>query len=565
MEAGNEFGFLTEEIQRYFLDHGKVLPREILETLGKNPLDLTAREKELYVKFILPRRRQIKRALKARFIYGGARRDVWLSRLQSCSQSIAGQIAVEMLIEEESLSDEAPVASGQMPPPPAGKTLRPERLGKAETSTPPEATFTSEPPATPAPTAVQGAPLPETPLPPELLAPVEPEVPEPTLPQAPLGEPTLPLDLTLSPEPVVPKARSFSETPLPPGLISTPGMPLSTPPSPHRPSAADKPPSRPWRTRPSRSSGARVETQGPTGVVAQQARKVSTQEVSAGVPAGEEKLSGSELTKRIWSFIFPENTDFETCEEVNRRKSRRKTVFYIGCGAFMGAILLLAVIGLTAGQGGKWKEAESKVAGETTLPLEVENPAPGESFNNPALTVRGKTAPYAEVTVSVEGSGSVSCKSDAAGYFSADILLAEGENRLTVTATSGGASRTMTLSCAHVLDPAAYKARCEKIDFDSLSLNPDAFMGRKYCVTGSIDRITESDGTTEILLNVTRNKYGVWSDTVCVLYEGKVSARRFSLITVYGEIQGSYSATTAAGKRVTLPLVKAKYVEVVQR
>jgi hypothetical protein len=96
-----EPNFFAGELQQYYLEHGITLSPEIIGVLSKAPLELTPSEKGLFVKFVLPRRHQLKQAMRSRFTRSGSDQGAWIAASMPCSQSIIGQIANEMLIEEE--------------------------------------------------------------------------------------------------------------------------------------------------------------------------------------------------------------------------------------------------------------------------------------------------------------------------------------------------------------------------------------------------------------------------------------------------------------------------------
>jgi uncharacterized protein len=93
--------FFTHELNVYYSEHGITLTREILDVLNKIPLDFSDEEREVFVKFILPRRQQIKQALKKRYIHLGASKEAWRNNLHLYSKTLIGQIASEMMLEEE--------------------------------------------------------------------------------------------------------------------------------------------------------------------------------------------------------------------------------------------------------------------------------------------------------------------------------------------------------------------------------------------------------------------------------------------------------------------------------
>jgi len=104
-----------------------------------------------------------------------------------------------------------------------------------------------------------------------------------------------------------------------------------------------------------------------------------------------------------------------------------------------------------------------------------------------------------------------------------------------------------------------YKASCKTISFKELNKNPDGHAGERVKLSGRVIQIMEGYGT-DIRMDVNDN-YG---DTVYVTYDGTTTALEDSWITIYGEVYGSYTYESQAGWQITLPLIKAKYVEVGQ-
>lgn len=70
-----------------------------------------------------------------------------------------------------------------------------------------------------------------------------------------------------------------------------------------------------------------------------------------------------------------------------------------------------------------------QIAATNQITLSVTSPLNNATVTFPALTVRGKTAPNAEVFVN-----DVDTKADASGNFSASITLDEGENPVVIVA-----------------------------------------------------------------------------------------------------------------------------------
>lgn len=115
-----------------------------------------------------------------------------------------------------------------------------------------------------------------------------------------------------------------------------------------------------------------------------------------------------------------------------------------------------------------------------------------------------------------------------------------------------------------------YKKSCKDFSFKDVSRNPDKYKGNLYKVTGEVIQVQESsanrDGekSVDLRINVTKNKYDYWEDTIYISYTLPSGADRIledDIITVYGECNGSYTYKSIVGSSVTLPKITAKYIE----
>lgn len=103
-----------------------------------------------------------------------------------------------------------------------------------------------------------------------------------------------------------------------------------------------------------------------------------------------------------------------------------------------------------------------------------------------------------------------------------------------------------------------YKASCKTMSFKELDKNPDGHAGERVKFTGRVVQIMESTGSTDIRMDVNDN----FGDTVYVVYDGTTTAVEDSMITIYGEVVGSYTYESQAGWQITVPMIRAKYIEV---
>lgn len=108
-------------------------------------------------------------------------------------------------------------------------------------------------------------------------------------------------------------------------------------------------------------------------------------------------------------------------------------------------------------------------------------------------------------------------------------------------------------------EAAAKKANAKTIDYPQLKKNPDRYKGEYVKYTGKILQILEGDNITNIRLAVTPTSYGYnASDVIFIEYVGYTDFVDDDIITVYGEIYGSYSYKSQAGFDIALPGLLAK-------
>jgi hypothetical protein len=102
----------------------------------------------------------------------------------------------------------------------------------------------------------------------------------------------------------------------------------------------------------------------------------------------------------------------------------------------------------------------------------------------------------------------------------------------------------------------------QTIDYDQLMKNPEAFAGDPVKYTGQIFQIQEDPaGGGIVLLAVTDEGYGLWTDNIWVNYNGKVQGAEDDMLTVYGTVVGSKSYETQIGGETYVPEIDAQILE----
>ena len=109
---------------------------------------------------------------------------------------------------------------------------------------------------------------------------------------------------------------------------------------------------------------------------------------------------------------------------------------------------------------------------------------------------------------------------------------------------------------------AQYKASCQNISFGDLDKDPDKYQGQHVQFTGEIVQIMESNGKTVMRLAVTKDSYGYsFTDIIYVVYDNATPFVENNIVTVYGDVYGSYSYTSEIGAQISLPRINARYIE----
>lgn len=148
------------------------------------------------------------------------------------------------------------------------------------------------------------------------------------------------------------------------------------------------------------------------------------------------------------------------------------------------------------------------------------------------------------------------------------------DNKETTTVSTSAVETTTvqpTTKAKKKVSAKAYKNNCKTLSFKDLSRNPDKHKGEKLKYTGKVIQVQEDehwldDNTTvDLRINVTKDEYGLWDDTIFATVELPKDADRIledDIITIWGECDGKYSYTSVLGSDVTLPKINIEYYSV---
>lgn len=129
----------------------------------------------------------------------------------------------------------------------------------------------------------------------------------------------------------------------------------------------------------------------------------------------------------------------------------------------------------------------------------------------------------------------------------------------------------LSVTCTTEISLEQFKAECKSIPYQELARNPDNYKDSKIICTGEIIQIVQGEGVlsnyVNMRINITRGDYGIWNDTVYVIYKYKDGESKFledDIVNLYGTYTGLYSYKSVLGGTVTIPGINAKHIELAQ-
>ena len=104
-----------------------------------------------------------------------------------------------------------------------------------------------------------------------------------------------------------------------------------------------------------------------------------------------------------------------------------------------------------------------------------------------------------------------------------------------------------------------YKNLCQQLNYEDILRNPDSY-DETYCVLGgTVDQIIEGwfDTYTIYVMDSSGNRW----ECLYMYKDGESHLLEGDSVTVYGQCDGTTTATTLMGEQVTLPYIDAEYID----
>lgn len=110
-----------------------------------------------------------------------------------------------------------------------------------------------------------------------------------------------------------------------------------------------------------------------------------------------------------------------------------------------------------------------------------------------------------------------------------------------------------------------FKSKCKTYNYKDIFRNAEKYDGEYIKVKGKVVQVLEDTLSYNVRLDMTKDKYGFWDDTIYIsLIKSNVDTRILEddIITVWGTLGGLYSYEAVSGATITLPLIHGFFAEI---
>jgi len=111
-----------------------------------------------------------------------------------------------------------------------------------------------------------------------------------------------------------------------------------------------------------------------------------------------------------------------------------------------------------------------------------------------------------------------------------------------------------------------YIASCNQYSYEDIARNPSAYEGERTVFTGCVMQIVkESENSVILLVNTSKDSFGIWKDAIYVEYQRKSNTEprilKDDTIIFYGDLSGLKTYNAVLGNNISVPYLKAKYID----
>ena len=284
-----------------------------------------------------------------------------------------------------------------------------------------------------------------------------------------------------------------------------------------------------------------------------------------------------------------------------------RTVSPIRSGRRLPKLVSILLTGVVVGGCGSSASSNQTGGSSTTtastvsqaVALKVAFPPKTYVTHASSILVRGSGAPHDDIAATSDVGSTQAATASSSGSWKIRIRLKVGRNYISLSGTGSSGlvgvavTRKQTAAqAAAAREAAAARAAAAKqakearaaaakqakaaraaaaqqafinsartIPYTQLIKDSTPYVGEKIALHGQIFQIQQQQGQGGImLLSVTDQGYGIWTDNVWVDYDKDISYVEKNIVNVYGTVTGTKSYQTQSGGTTYVPEVHAKYI-----
>lgn len=109
-----------------------------------------------------------------------------------------------------------------------------------------------------------------------------------------------------------------------------------------------------------------------------------------------------------------------------------------------------------------------------------------------------------------------------------------------------------------------FKAQSAPISYSDLAHSTEQYINKKVAISGQVVQVQESGASVVLRVNMTKDQYGVYSDTIWIDYTirpGNGHIVENDIVNIWGTVSGRKTYTTVLGASQTIPEINAVDIE----
>lgn len=244
--------------------------------------------------------------------------------------------------------------------------------------------------------------------------------------------------------------------------------------------------------------------------------------------------------------------------------------------------LAIAVVGCGSSAGQSPSPTPRPTVAATPVPTPEPTPTPvplpvvpltiqqtWTAVDSASIVISGRTKPGAGVQAQGPSTPNLEAQANHSGAFTFHIGgLTLGDNGLTIIATLAGYQEgSSAITVTRVIDARGYRAHPQSMSYPVLVRDPASLAGTVVWYEGQVFQYDTNTTTSHMIVAVSNQGYGFWSDNVWLDLDPSLAANIFQkdLVGFWGTVVGPYTYTTTQNGMLTIPEINVSSIILIQR